>query len=231
MTRRVGLLRDSPVYLVTEEAFSAGRSSIEVAEAALQAGVRVIQVREKEGATRRALEIARALRASTRRCGALLLVDDRIDLALAVEADGVHVGQEDIPVAEARRLLGPDALIGLSITREAQLDAPDAREADYLGVGAVFPTGTKGDATETGLALVGAAARAGLGPVVAIGGIKAENAVEVIRAGAASLAVITAITEAPEPGAAAAELLAVARGAIAASAGATAESLLRVASE
>jgi thiamine-phosphate pyrophosphorylase len=208
------LVRDSLVYLVTEEAFSAGRSSIKIAEAALEAGVRVIQVREKEGTARRAFEIARALRVSTRRYGALLLINDRIDLALAVEADGVHVGQEDIPVAEARRLLGPDASIGLSITEQAQLSAPDAREADYLGVGAVFPTGTKIDATNTGLELVAAAVLTDLGPVVAIGGITAGNAARVLEVGADSLAVVTAITMAPDPGAAAAELLAVAREAL-----------------
>jgi thiamine-phosphate pyrophosphorylase len=209
---REGLVRSSLVYLVTEEAFSAGRSSVDVAEAAMAAGVRVVQVREKEGSARRALEIARALRESSRRYGALLLVNDRIDIALAVKADGVHVGQEDMPVSEARRLLGPDALVGLSITDAAQLDAPDAMAADYLGVGAVFPTGTKSDATNTGLALLRAArGRAGGSPVVAIGGIKAENAAEAIGAGADSLAVITAITLAPDPGAAAAELLRAAR--------------------
>jgi thiamine-phosphate pyrophosphorylase len=205
-------IRSSAVYLVTEEAFSEGRSSVEVAEAAMAGGVRVVQVREKEGTARRALEIARALRESTRRYGALLIVNDRIDIALAVEADGVHVGQEDLPVAEARRLLGPEALVGLSITDETQLDQPDAREADYLGVGAVFPTGTKGDATNTGLALVRLAAGAPAtgAPIVAIGGINAGNAAEAIEAGADSLAVITAITQAPNPEAAAAELLAIA---------------------
>ncbi len=198
--RRRELLRRSLVYLVTEEAFSAGRSSVEIAEAAMAAGVRVIQVREKEASARRALEIARSLRESTRRYGALLLINDRIDIALAVNADGVHVGQEDVPVAEARAMLGPDAIIGLSITDEAQLHEDDARAADYLGVGAVFPTGTKSDATDTGLELLAAARAAAPDlPIVAIGGIKADNAAEAIRAGADSLAVITAITLADDP--------------------------------
>jgi thiamine-phosphate pyrophosphorylase len=209
--RRVELLRSSLVYLVTEEAFSAGRSSVDIATAALAAGVRVIQVREKEGTARRALEVAQALRESTRQFDALLLIDDRIDIALAVDADGVHLGQQDVPVSVARRLLGQDALIGLSITEETQLDRPDASEADYLGVGAVFPTETKGDADLTGLNLVRLArGRARGAPVVAIGGITPENAAEVIRAGADSLAVITAITRAADPGQAAAELLRVA---------------------
>lgn len=215
------LLRHSPVYLVTEEAFSAGRSSVEIAEAALRAGVRVIQARDKEGSARRAFEIARALRESTRRYGALLLVNDRIDVALAVGADGVHAGQEDLPVETARELLGPDALIGLSITEALQLEAPDARAADYLGVGAVFPSDTKSDAAFTGLDLLRQAAGLGAAtgmPIVAIGGIKAGNAAEAIRAGADSLAVITAITKSPDPEAAAAELLRAAREAKAAKA-------------
>lgn len=218
--RRAELVRDSGLYLVTEEAFSAGRSSEEIAEVALAAGVRVIQVREKEGSVRRALQIARNLREATRRYGALLLIDDRVDLALAVDADGVHVGQDDMPVAEARRLLGPDALIGLSITEAGQLDSADSRAADYLGVGAIFPTGTKGDATLTGLDVVRASTRIG-SPVVAIGGIAAANAAQAIRAGADSVAVVTAITQADDPGAATAELLRVVSGALGSAAGAT----------
>jgi thiamine-phosphate diphosphorylase len=198
--RRRELLRRSPVYLVTEEAFSARRTSEAIAEAALAGGVRVIQVREKACTARRALEIAGALRESTNRYEALLLVNDRIDIAIAVGADGVHVGQEDLPVDVARRLLGPDALIGLSITEPSQLAAADVATADYLGVGAVFPSDTKDDATQTGLALLREAREAAPDlPIVAIGGIKADNAAEAIRAGADSLAVITAITLASDP--------------------------------
>jgi thiamine-phosphate pyrophosphorylase len=155
--RRRDLLHRSGVYLVTEESLSAGRRSEQIVEAALASGVRAIQVREKDGSARRALEIAVAVRRLTRRYGALLIVNDRIDIALAAEADGVHLGQQDLPVPAARRLLGEAALIGLSITDAAQLQAPDAALADYLGVGSVFPTGSKSDATLTGLALLEAA--------------------------------------------------------------------------
>ena len=198
--RRRELLRRSAVYLVTEEAFSGRRTSESIAEAALAGGVRVVQVREKACTARRALEIAEALRESTARHGALLLVNDRVDIAVAVGADGVHVGQDDHPVAVARRMLGPDALIGLSITDATQLAAADVADADYLGVGAVFPTDTKPDAAMTGLELL-AAARAAAPelPIVAIGGIKADNAAEAICAGADSVAVITAITLAADP--------------------------------
>lgn len=198
--RRRELLRGSDVYLVTEEALSAGRRSEEIAEAALRAGVRVVQVREKEGSARRALEVAMNLRGLTRRHGALLIVNDRLDIAIAVGADGVHLGQDDLPIKLARRLLGRDALVGLSITDAAQLAEGDALQADYLGVGAVFPTGSKGDAALTGLSLLGAARKATPAPVVAIGGINAANASLAIAAGADSLAVISAITQAADPG-------------------------------
>jgi thiamine-phosphate pyrophosphorylase len=215
------VLREAGVYLVTEESLSVGRRSEFIVEAALDAGVRAVQVREKDGSARRALEIAIAVRSLTRRYGALLIVDDRIDIALAAEADGVHLGQDDLPVALARRLLGEAAMVGLSITEAGQLAAPDAAAADCLGVGAVFRTDSKADARFTGLALLEAARRAsdawsdgaagngGLGraPVVAIGGINAGNAALAARAGADTVAVITAITAASDPGLAAADLL------------------------
>ena len=205
--RRREQLGAAGVYLVTEEALSAGRPSEDVGGAALAAGVRVVQVREKEATARRAHAISIALRRTTREHGALLLVNDRLDLALAAGADGVHLGQSDLPVGVARALLGPDALIGLSITEPDQLDAPDVREADYLGVGAVFPTDSKADARYTGLELLAAARAAVDLPVVAIGGITAKNAAEAVRAGAHVVAVITAITGAPDPAAAARRLL------------------------
>ena len=214
--RRLHILRDSAVYLVTEESLSDGRRSEEVALAALQAGVRVVQVREKAGSGRRMLEIARALRETTRRFGALLIVDDRVDVALASDADGIHLGQEDLPLSVARELLGEDALIGLSITEASQLAAQDALVADYLGVGAVFPTDSKADATLTGLALLQASARATSAPIVAIGGIDLSNVGAAVAAGADVVAVISAITRADDPGRAAADLVRVARATLAA---------------
>ena len=204
-------LRAAGVYLVTEEALSGARTSESIAAAALAAGVGIIQVREKEGTARRALEIALALRIITRERGALLIVNDRVDLAVAADADGVHLGQDDIPVATARAILGPDALIGLSITSLAQLRAPDVGGADYLGVGAVFPTSSKVDARDTGPDLLAAARAAVDLPIVAIGGITLENAALAVRAGADVLAVITAIIAAPDPGAATRHLLDVVR--------------------
>ena len=198
--RRREQLRGAGVYLVTEEALSGGRTSAEIAQAALEAGVRVIQVREKAGTTRHALQVARTLRGLTRGRGALLLVNDRLDLAMAAEADGVHLGQDDVPLGVARAMLGPNALIGLSITDAAQL-------------GAVFQTGSKADAQYTGLQLLAAARAAVDLPIVAIGGITLENAASAVRAGADVLAVISAITAAPDPSSAARRLLDVARAA------------------
>jgi thiamine-phosphate pyrophosphorylase len=214
--RRLEILAGGAVYLVTEESLSAGRRSEDVALAALDAGVRVIQVREKDGPARRALEIALNLRETTRRYGALLIVNDRIDLALACGADGVHLGQEDLPLSLAREMLGDDALVGLSITEPDQLVARDARAADYLGVGAVFQTGSKSDARLAGLALLEAARKASAAPIVAIGGVDATNAELAVRSGADVVAVISAITRAPDPGVAAAELLSITRAALAA---------------
>ena len=218
--RRRELLRSSAVYLVTEEALSAGRRSESIAEAALEAGVRVVQVREKEGSAGRALEVATNVRRLTRRYGALLIINDRLDIALAARADGVHLGQEDLPIELARRLLGNDAIVGLSITGSDQLASDDAAEADYLGVGAIFPTGSKGDATLTGLPLLAAARNATRAPIVAIGGIEAANAGLAAAAGADSVAVISAITAAADPAAAVRALAAaVAAGAVAAASG------------
>jgi thiamine-phosphate pyrophosphorylase len=215
------LLGEAGVYLVTEESLSGGRRSEEIVEAALSGGVRVFQVREKDGSARRALEIALAVRTLTRRFGALMIVNDRIDIALAAESDGVHLGQSDLPLSAARRLLGEAALLGLSITEAIQLASPDAAAADCLGVGAIFPTASKADAELTGLRLLAdtrTARASGEIPIVAIGGITVANAGAAIAAGADVVAVITAITAAPDPAEAAATLLAAVRAARAAAA-------------
>ena len=208
MTReaRREAVRAAPVYLVTEESLSDGRTTEAVVDAALEAGVRVVQVREKGGHVRRALAIGEAVRRLTAAAGAMLIVNDRVDLALAIGADGVHVGQDDLPLAVVRTMVGPDAVIGLSITASDQLDADDARACDYLGVGSIYPTGSKGDAALTGLSLLGQARASSSLPIVAIGGISVANAAEVVAAGADSVAVISAISGAQDPGGAARQL-------------------------
>jgi thiamine-phosphate pyrophosphorylase len=161
-------------------------------------GVDVIQVREKRLPDRRFLERARQARAATRGTRTLLVVNDRVDLALLAEADGVHLGQDDLPVAEARALLGPGRIVGVSTHSAAQARAAAAAGADYLGVGPVFPTATKGYATGLGTLLVREVRAAVALPFVALGGITPENAGAVLEAGAPGLAVSSAILAAPD---------------------------------
>lgn len=182
-----------------------------VVAAALGAGVRLVQYRAKEGSgldDLQKLSQARALRQLCAAHGALFLVNDRIDIALAVEADGVHLGQGDLPPAVARQLLGPDRLIGRSTHALAQLQQAVSDGCDYVGVGPVQATPTKPGRQPVGLDYVRQAAAASPIPFFAIGGLEASNVAAVRFAGAQRIAVVRAITEAVDPAAATAELLA-----------------------
>ena len=183
-----------------------------VVRAALEAGVRLVQYRAKadlaEVDDRQRLAEARLLRQLCHSHGALFVVNDRIDLALAAEADGVHLGQGDLPPAVARRLLGPERLIGRSTHRLEQLQQAVADGCDYVGVGPVHATPSKPGRSPVGLDYVAAAAAACPIPFFAIGGIEAANLPTVLAAGATRVAVVRAITAAADPGAASAALLA-----------------------
>jgi thiamine-phosphate diphosphorylase len=176
-----------------------GRRHREVAEAALAGGASMIQLRDKSMTTRELLDEAAAILALCRGRGVPFIINDRVDVALAVGADGVHVGDDDMPVAEARRLLGPDAIIGASADSVATARAAADDGADYLGVGPMFATETKPDA---GVPVGPQRIREIKGsvniPVFGIGGITAENAGEVMAAGADGVAVISAIAEADD---------------------------------
>ena len=183
--------------LVTDRGLApAGRNLTDIVAAAVRGGVAMVQLREKEATTRAFLEQARALKALLAPLRIPLIVNDRVDIALAVDADGVHVGQGDMPVAQVRALIGADKIIGLSIANAIQIRQPDAGLADYLGVGPIFAQITKGDASSplgiAGFAALRALAPAGK-PVMAIGGVKAEHAVALRQAGADGLAVVSAI--------------------------------------
>jgi thiamine-phosphate pyrophosphorylase len=180
-----------------------------VVEAALTAGVRLVQYRPKqEPATDlERLVQARALRQLCDRHGALFLLNDRLDLAMAVEADGVHLGQSDLPVAEARRLLGPERLIGRSTHGVDQLRQALREGCDYVGVGPVYATPSKPGRPAVGLAYVAAAAAECPLPWFAIGGLEASNLKAVRQAGATRVALIRAISDAADPQAATAALL------------------------
>jgi len=178
-----------------------------VVEASLQAGVRLVQYRAKETGDRSRLAEAQALRDLCARHGALFIVNDRIDLALAVDADGVHLGQDDLPPQLARRLLGPEKLIGRSTHAIEQLRQAEADGCDYAGVGPVNATPTKPGRAPVGLDYVRQAAAEARIPWFAIGGIESSSLAPVLEAGASRVAVVRAITDAGDPGAAAAELL------------------------
>ena len=187
------MLDRARLYLVIE----AGAAR-DVVPAALAGGVDMVQLREKHASDEEIVAIGRELRSICDSSGALLIVNDRADLALACGADGVHVGQEDDPVEAVRRLVGPEMLIGLSTHSPAQIDS--AGDADYLGVGPVFETATKPGLEPVGVELVRYASEHATKPWFAIGGIDAERAAQI---GAERIAVVRAIRDADDPRAAA----------------------------
>jgi thiamine-phosphate pyrophosphorylase len=172
-----------------------------VLDAALRGGVDVVQLRDKEASDDDLVRAAESIRSACDAYGALFVLNDRPDLVAACGADGVHVGQRDASVADARAIVGDESLVGLSIETEAQLDAIDG--ADYLGVGAVFATPTKTESVAGGLELVRATAVRVTIPWFAIGGIELANVAEVVEAGAPGIAVVRAICDADDPEAAA----------------------------
>jgi thiamine-phosphate pyrophosphorylase len=187
------------LHVLTDREWSRGRDMLTVAAAALDGGATAIQLRDKMASTRVLIEEGLALRALTRERGALLIVNDRVDVAVAVEADGAHVGQDDMPAGLARQLLGPDRILGVSAVNMEEAEEAVAGGADYLGVGPIFPSLGKADAgPATGVELLTELARRYTTPLVAIGGITAENATEVVRAGACGVAVITAVVYAED---------------------------------
>jgi thiamine-phosphate pyrophosphorylase len=191
--------------LVTDRSLANGRSLAGIVAAAVKGGVTMVQLRDKTASTRAFIEDARALKALLAPPRVPLLVNDRIDVALAAGANGAHVGQGDMPVALARKLLGPKAIVGLSITQSAEARAEDVEFADYLGVGPIFPQLTKPDAAPTlGLEGLAEIRRITSKPIVAIGGVTAANVRAVRSAGADGVAVASAIMGAQDPMAAAA---------------------------
>jgi len=193
MNRRLRLAV-ARLYLVLDGAHT------HVLDAALRGGVDVVQLRDKELPDAELVRAAEPFRRACDAHGALFVLNDRPDLVDACRADGVHVGQRDVSVADARALVGDERIVGLSIETVDQLDATGA---DYLGVGAVFTTPTKTDAEAAGLDLVHAAAARVTIPWFAIGGIDLENAGDVVAAGAPGIAVVRAIRDADDPEAAA----------------------------
>jgi thiamine-phosphate pyrophosphorylase len=195
------------LYLVTDERGCRGRSLPEIVSAAVRGGVTCVQLREKMRPTREFLNQACAVRPILRKAGVPLVINDRLDVALACDADGVHVGQSDFPVEIARRLLPKTTFIGLSIESLADIDAAADFDVDYFGISPVFPTLTKTDTKAPwGLAGLRLARRRTTLPLIAIGGIHAGVAADVFAAGADGIAVVSAICAADDPEKAAREL-------------------------
>lgn len=193
--RRHQLLTQSPLYLVT----SSSEQLFFTVEAALQGGLTLLQYREKTADDSVRLSHAQKLRQICHHYGALFIMNDRVDLALAVDADGVHLGQQDVPIALARQLLGPQRLIGRSTTNPDEMHRAIAEGADYIGVGPVYDTPTKADKMPAGLEYVQYAAKNASIPWFAIGGIDPGNINEVLAAGAERVAIVRAIMQAEQP--------------------------------
>lgn len=188
------------VYLVTDRPLCLDRPLTSIVADAVRAGIACVQLREKNASTRDFLNQALALKPMLASAGIPLIINDRVDIALAANADGVHLGQSDMPYAAARKLLGPDAVIGLSVETWTDVEAAQDLDVNYLGVSPIFATPTKTDTQAPwgleGLTRIRAFSRHSL---VAIGGLNAANAPDIIQAGADAVAVVSAICSAEDP--------------------------------
>ena len=197
------------LYVIVDPEATRGRPVLDVAEAVLEGGATLVQLRDKTGELETVLPTARAIKALCESRGALFIVNDDPHLAAASGAQGLHLGQDDMPVAEARRIVGPATIIGRSNNTIEEIEASRDAGADYLAVGAVFPTSTMGKSGRpvVGTDLITTAKEAADQPIVAIGGITRYNAAEVMRAGADCICAVGAITLADNPKTAAQELV------------------------
>jgi thiamine-phosphate pyrophosphorylase len=188
-------IQDYRLYLVTDSRLHRGYTVIDQVALALEGGVKIIQIREKSLPGEELTALAARALELTRACNAYLIINDSVETVLAIGADGVHLGQEDMPLTEARRLLGSDRIIGVSVKTGSAARQAESDGADYVAVNGAFPTATKEDLGDipglTGIAEIRCNTRL---PVVAIGGINLENCQSVVSAGAHGVAVVTAIT-------------------------------------
>jgi thiamine-phosphate pyrophosphorylase len=202
---------DLRLYAIVDPEHAGGHRLPDLARRVAEAGATLVQLRDKRGETREMVALARAIKAVLAPLRIPFIVNDRVDVALAANADGVHLGQQDMEVADARRLLGPEAIIGWSVKTMAEAQAAPLQHLTYVAVGAVFPTTSKDNPRAIGpdgLRQIAAEIRARVAglPVGAIAGISKANAADVIAAGADGVCAISALSSAPDPAAAAKEL-------------------------
>ena len=191
------------LYVILDRSIAGGRDLDAILAGALDGGAEMIQLREKTWPSGTLFPLAQRLRARCRAAGVPFIVNDRVDLALAVDADGVHLGQDDLPPAAARALLRPGMILGLSTHSVEQAKAAQAAGADYVAVGSMFPTATKPEFQLVGPALARQVRPVVRVPLIGIGGITPDNVGDVIAAGVDGVAVIAAVCAAPDPRAAA----------------------------
>jgi thiamine-phosphate pyrophosphorylase len=198
---------DLDLYIITDEMIGGGRSPAEIAQRAIAGGADVIQLRDKTCSPLALLRTARYLRTITRKSGTLFIINDRLDVAIACGADGVHLGHDDMPISTARQLAPPGFLIGVSVGTVGEAVQAEREGADYLALSPIFSTASKDDAGPgRGLDRLREIRRAVSIPLIAIGGINRQNAGDVIAAGADGIAVISAVVASPDIMAAAREL-------------------------
>ncbi|MFA7158111.1 MAG: thiamine phosphate synthase [Kiritimatiellia bacterium] len=198
-SKRMEIFRRAGLYLVTSQALSRGRATEEIVRMALAGGVRLVQLREKEMPLPQLSRLALKIRRMTRRAGALMIMNDRLDLALAVGTDGVHLGQEDLPVDLARKA-APDMIIGASSHSLPEALAAQKAGASYVNIGPLFPTKTKKwDKKYLGIRKMKQIASRIKIPFTVMGGIKEEHIPDLVRAGAKTIAVVTAVTADDDP--------------------------------
>ena len=199
---------DLRLYLVTDRPLSLGRDIDWIVEEAVKGGATMVQLREKDCSTREFIELAAKLKETLKPLGVPLLINDRIDVDLAVDADGVHIGQSDMPYETARKLLGPDKIIGLSVENMDDIRVANGLDVDYVGISPVYSTHTKTDtAAPFGLDGLREAVKLSVHPTVAIGGMNMKTAKDVMACGTDGIAVVSAIVSADSPCEAARNLL------------------------
>jgi thiamine-phosphate pyrophosphorylase len=192
VSRRDKVKRMAGLYVILDRQFLAGRDAFEIARQVIEGGARVIQLRDKQSKKGELLLVAQKLKELCGQTGVLFIVNDYLDLALAADADGLHIGQEDLPLSVARRQLPIDKVVGCSVTTPLQATKAQNEGADYIAVGSMFPTTTKKEAIIVGVDIVKELKRTISTPLIAIGGINENNIAEVVAAGADAVAVVSA---------------------------------------